>query len=334
MKVKPPFIIAEAAQGFEGSQLLAALLVKAAASAKADAIKFQLVYADEIATSNYNYYKLFKKLELKNKVWKVIASDARKAKLQIYFDIFGERSLSTAINVGASGLKIHATDFYNDGLLKLSLRSNKKLLVSCSGITKLELEDLFKRHPSILNPKVTFLHGFQAEPTPIAANNLQRLDTLRKMCHPAGVGFMDHSHGGKTEGLDLSLLALSVKIKVIEKHITLDRNLKLEDYVSGLSPEKFRTFVQKIRKYTTALGSPIMSPRKIEAKYRSRSAKIVIAAKNLYKNQQINLDDIKLLRTKNQETYKAIYNPKTLYNKKLARSILKNRPIEENDVKK
>ncbi|NCV89142.1 MAG: hypothetical protein EBW19_02930, partial [Betaproteobacteria bacterium] len=40
-------IIAEAAQGFEGDPLLARLLVRAAARAGADAVKFQLVYADE-----------------------------------------------------------------------------------------------------------------------------------------------------------------------------------------------------------------------------------------------------------------------------------------------
>ena len=43
-------IIAELAQGFEGRPEQARLLIKAAASAGADAAKYQLVYADELAT--------------------------------------------------------------------------------------------------------------------------------------------------------------------------------------------------------------------------------------------------------------------------------------------
>ena len=55
MKVE---IIAEMAQGFEGSFNQAKLLVKAAASAGANAVKFQLVYADELATNDYLHYNL------------------------------------------------------------------------------------------------------------------------------------------------------------------------------------------------------------------------------------------------------------------------------------
>ena len=71
-------IIAEAAQGFEGDPLLARLLVRAAARAGADAVKFQLVYADEIATPSYKYYDLFKKLEMPAACWKDVAGETKK----------------------------------------------------------------------------------------------------------------------------------------------------------------------------------------------------------------------------------------------------------------
>ena len=57
-------IIAEIAQGFEGNFEQSKLLIKAAAKAGADAVKFQLVYADELATVDYQYYSLFKELEM------------------------------------------------------------------------------------------------------------------------------------------------------------------------------------------------------------------------------------------------------------------------------
>ena len=61
---QPITVIAEAAQGFEGDPFVARLLVKAAAAGHADMVKFQLVYADELATPEYAYYGLFKQLEM------------------------------------------------------------------------------------------------------------------------------------------------------------------------------------------------------------------------------------------------------------------------------
>ena len=49
-------IIAEVAQGFEGSFHQSKLLIKAAAKSGANSVKFQLVYADELATHSYEYF--------------------------------------------------------------------------------------------------------------------------------------------------------------------------------------------------------------------------------------------------------------------------------------
>ena len=62
-------IIAEIAQGFEGNFEQSKLLIKAAAKAGADAVKFQLVYANELATADYKYYSLFKELEMSISQW-------------------------------------------------------------------------------------------------------------------------------------------------------------------------------------------------------------------------------------------------------------------------
>ena len=62
-------IIAEIAQGYEGNPKLAELLVKGAIVAKADAVKIQLVFADELCVPTYPHYDLFKSLEMDEEVW-------------------------------------------------------------------------------------------------------------------------------------------------------------------------------------------------------------------------------------------------------------------------
>ena len=109
--LQPVEIIAEAAQGFEGSPALARLLVRAATAGGADAIKFQLVYADELATPAYAYYALFRQLEMASTDWAAVVKDAVDSGLRVAFDVFGPRSLDLALELGAAAVKIHASDF-------------------------------------------------------------------------------------------------------------------------------------------------------------------------------------------------------------------------------
>ena len=84
-------IIAEIAQGFEGNFTQSKLLISAAAKSGADAVKFQLVYADELATADYQYYSLFKNLEMSEMQWKDLSDYAISLGSKLIVDVFGEK---------------------------------------------------------------------------------------------------------------------------------------------------------------------------------------------------------------------------------------------------
>ena len=109
-------IIAEIAQGFEGSEKLTQLLTKGAIASNADAVKFQLVYADELATPDYEHYELFKDLEMDKSIWIDVCNQIHNSGKKVYFDVFGLTSLNLAKEVGADGVKISTTEFYNSAL--------------------------------------------------------------------------------------------------------------------------------------------------------------------------------------------------------------------------
>ena len=170
MKLK---IIAELAQGFEGNFEQAKLLIKAASSSGADIAKFQLVYADELATSDYKYYSLFKKLEMRDKDWRDLVLFSKENKIELYFDIFGKKSLDLCEKIGVTGIKLHGTDISNEGLLDIVSKSNIKHVLLGAGGAHF---DEIKLALSILNnKKVTILLGFQSYPTPTADNHINRV---------------------------------------------------------------------------------------------------------------------------------------------------------------
>lgn len=301
-------IIAEVAQGFEGKIDQAKLLAKGAIAAKADAVKFQLVYADELATPDYQYYSLFKNLELKDQDWIDLVGIVKKENLNFYFDVFGPRSLELAKKTGADGVKISTTEFYNETLISNALKNFKKVYISIGGIPIEDIQQLIDREQIKPHAQVTFMYGFQSEPTPLEENNLSRLESLRRRFEGHEFGFMDHSLGGEAEeGLLLPIMALSTGISAIEKHITLDYELQIEDYISALSPTRFSELVRLIRKMEVSLGSPKLVLTDREREYANKATKVVVATNDLSANTVLKLSDLTLKRVGSSDSSKMTF---------------------------
>jgi sialic acid synthase SpsE len=320
-------LIAEIAQGYEGNPKLAELLVKGAIVADADAIKIQLIFADELCVPTYPYYDLFKSLEMDEDVWIKLVNGVHKAGKRIYFDIYGDHSLSLAQKLGADGVKISTTDFYNTPLFKKAAASFNTLFISIGGVPIEDIEAMLKRCP--LPKRVTLMHGFQAEPTETADNNLQRITTLRARFPQAEIGFMDHSKGSEQEAFHLPLVALGLGVSCIEKHITLDYSLEIEDYISALSVDRFAEFVSMIRAIEPALGSPELSLTDKEIEYKNRAGKVLVATRALSKGDCITEDDIAMKRVNTTGSTNYYRQTAAVIGKVLLEPLNENCPLEQ-----
>lgn len=292
----PIEIIAEVAQGYEGDPTLARLLARGAVYSGADAVKFQLVYADEIATPDYQYYQLFQSLEMPEAAWKGVVEETKTAGVRLYFDVFGEKSLRQAVSFGADGVKIHSTDFFNTRLICLAFDLMPSIFISIGGISLEEIEEFIRSHQIQTKQDLYLMYGFQAEPTPIEFNNLSRLAELKKRFYQYKFGFMDHTDGSSEDAMSLALMVIPLGIECIEKHISLDRILKLEDYVSALSPGDFRLFIQRIRNAEKAIGIKNLDLTVLEEEYRKKVMKVVVARVNLKQGDRITPESICLKR--------------------------------------
>lgn len=292
----PVEIIAEVAQGYEGRPDLAQSLARAAIRAAADAVKFQLVYADELATPDYQHYALFRQLEMPEDAWQRVAREVKQAGLRLYFDVFGERSLRQAEALAADGAKIHSADFFHARLVRRALGSMPRVFVSLGGIAIEELEEFLRIHRIAPGAPVYFMYGFQADPTPTESNHLYRLRALRVRFPGCRFGFMDHADGATDEAMTLALLALPLGIECLEKHLSLDRALQLEDYLSALPPEQFRAFVQRVRRLEPALGTDRLELTPAEREYRRKAMKVVVAARSLKQGEVVTSEALCLKR--------------------------------------
>jgi N,N'-diacetyllegionaminate synthase len=292
---RPITVIAEAAQGFEGDPRLARLLVRAAKAGGADIVKFQLVFADELATSDYPYYGLFKGLEMPADAWRTVAEDAAAAGLGVVFDVFGERSLDLALRVGASGVKLHATDFFNRALVDAVFARAPHVYLSLGGIEYADVAKLLASHSADAG-RVTLMFGFQGEPTAVEQNHIARLGAVRSAFPDVRLGFMDHADGGSDEAGWLGVLALGYGVSVIEKHVTLDRALELEDWVSALDASGFARYTARLRTAARALGDPTFDLSPPEREYGCRAVKAVVAGRAIDAGAVLGAADLVALR--------------------------------------
>ena len=323
-------IIAEVAQGYEGDKKIADLLLKGAIKTGADIVKFQLIYADEISSKKYEYFKFFKSLEMDYSVWFSLVKKAKKHKIKFYFDIFGKKSLKIAKKLKVDGVKITTTDFYNYNLIEEALNNFKTVILSVAGCSILDIQN----HLSKIKKKnnIVLMYGFQSEPTKISDNNILRLNVLKNNFKNNSIGFMDHTDGSSKYAKYIPFASLSTGISYLEKHITLDYNLKLEDSVSALSIDKFHEFVEEFREVEKSLGKNKIIISKKEKIYKNIAAKNVILNKNLKKNTKLKLEHLSLIRVVNDKKNSFVKNPEILINKILNKSLKKNSPIKLKDI--
>ena len=171
-------IVAEIAQGFEGDSVKSSLLLKSAANAGADAAKFQMVYADELATEDYKFHALFQSLEMDDRVWKDLFQQSIDSGIELQVDIFGLTSLEKSVDLGIKTVKIHPTDVSNVSLLtNLAESPIRKVLLGVGGAHSSEIEQALAQ---LVNKQVVLLLGFQGYPTETQANQLARIPLFAK----------------------------------------------------------------------------------------------------------------------------------------------------------
>ena len=327
-------VIAELAQGFEGSLEQAKLMVKAAAKAGADAAKFQLVFADELATPDYEYYKLFSKLEMSYDEWYSLKIYCDHFNIELIFDVFGKVGLSLAESIGVKSVKVHATDINNIGFLKeLANSSIYRIMLGGGGAYAAEIKIAID---ILYNKKIILFHGFQGYPTAIEENQISRIKVWKKTFaeYPElSFGFSDHVDPNSPLSIALPAFAIGQGAMILEKHLTLGACMELEDHESAMNPDQFKIFAENIRNISIAYGKSDSTNdfgmSKAEAQYRLNIRRHVVVTEDITSGHVIKPSDVVLKRTSNLNPHTDL---QTVYNKTASRTLIKNTPINMEDI--
>lgn len=295
---KNGYIIGEIACGHEGSLIKLMQLIKCVADAGAQIVKFQIFTPEERAAKDHPEWEIFNKFTLKQDDWVRAAKEAHRLGLLIFADIFGEKSLAIAKKIGVDGFKIHSEDLLNTFFIRKVAQENKILMIGVGGAHRIEIYQLlnYLKENNLLK-NILLATGVQTFPTPLDAHSLDEISDLIAKYSSYGikVAFSDHISGDLEEAKIVPLMALAKGAAVIEKHVTINRDDKWEDYQSALSADNFKHFVEIVKKTAPLLGQ-IGQLNPFEIKYRKMFKKTPVATKDLNLGNSIKPDDIEFVK--------------------------------------
>lgn len=312
--MKKVHIIAEMAWGHDGSLTQAIDIMKTAKNSGADSISIHITNLEETMVKHYgsgkgkvssgreefDIYKYLEKINLSNEDWKKFKAETLNNDIKLVVmpnDLsslnFAEEELNPDYYV------VSAACFVEEDFLREVARKKRPTIFRIGGAYLGEIEKAVFIFREENNQDIILLHGFQNYPTDIKETNLAQLKILKEIFN-CEVGLADHLDGGTSFAKVLPVLALPYGATYIEKHITLNRDDKSEDFESALNPSDFKEMVEYIRHAELAIGKSYIDQLSESAvNYRKVSRKKIVAKFDLKKGEVIYKDKLTFKRTDN-----------------------------------
>ncbi len=300
------FIIAEAGVNHNGSIEIAKKLIDVASMSGVDAVKFQTFKAKKLVTKNTpkaryqientnnveTQFDMIRKLELDFEAHKELISYCRTKNIIFLSTPFDRNSVDLLKDIGLEIFKIPSGEITNLPYLRHIGKLKKKIIMS-TGMSDIgEIEDALDILICAGTKKsdITVLHANTMYPTPMEDVNLKAMLTIGKTFN-ISYGYSDH-----TLGFEVDVAAVALGASCIEKHFTLDKNMKGPDHKSSLEPDELKAMVRAVRNIEIALGSSIKKPSKSEKSNIEIVRKSIVARTEIKKGDAFSIKNLSVKR--------------------------------------
>ena len=340
MRNSIPYIIAEAGVNHNGDINLAKELIDVAYESGADAVKFQtwkpgeltgefsfkVNYLEKHTPESESRFELSKKLCLSYDEFRELKLYCDKVGIQFLSTPDGFESLNFLVDeLDIPIIKIGSTELNHILFLEAVGKKNRPVILS-TGLGTLEEVHLAVnalRRGGGKDLPITILQCTSEYPAPPDEMNINVIKTFLKTFN-LPVGLSDHSFG-----LEAAIAAVTLGSSVVEKHFTLDREMKGPDHAASLTPIELKEFVSVLRRVKIMLGDGIKVPTKTEIKNIEGIRRSVVANTNLKAGSILQMKD---LICKRPGTGISPAEIQLLVGSKLKRDFIKDEPITWEDI--
>ena len=311
-QLKETYLIAEIGNNHNGSIKLAKKMILSAKNNGADCVKFQTFSQESLFTKKFLEKNLSLKKDLEKYIlqlsdFKLLKKFSDKNNIDFAATPFSKNEVDYLIDeLKVKFVKIASMDINNYPLIEYISKKKIPVILSTGFGNKKEIVsaiNILKKNKT----KYIILHCVSEYPPNNKSLNLNRISYLMKTFN-VPIGFSDH-----TCGTDIPFAAISLGIKVLEKHFTLNKKMKGWDHSISMNPDELMKISNFKNKISEAMGKDyiyrVESQKKANAFRRS-----IVAAKTIAKGSKISLEDLDFKRPGNglpPKEWKQIIGKKT-----------------------
>lgn len=254
-------VIAEAGVNHNGNMELAKRMVQSAKEAGADYIKFQTFISDNLVTQkaeqaeyqkkaqkDISQLEMLKKLELTQKNFIELSEYCKRIGIGFLSTPFDLESIEFLKTISMDYWKIPSGEITNYPYLDKIAKDKRNIILSIGMSTIEEVDAALDILENYNKKQIAILHCNTEYPTPYEDVNLNVIPMLKER-YPYIIGYSDH-----TLGIEVSIAAVAMGAKVIEKHFTLDRKMEGPDHKASLEPDELSNMIKSIRNIEKAMG--------------------------------------------------------------------------------
>ncbi|MEM7285169.1 MAG: N-acetylneuraminate synthase family protein [Actinomycetota bacterium] len=257
----PVYVIGEIGINHNGDLDIAKQLIRVAADAGCDAVKFQkrtpeiCVPADQQSVERETPWGTMTYLEYRHRVefgkddYAEIGELAGELGLQWFASPWDVPSVDFLETFDPPCHKVASASLTDDELLEHLAATGRPIMIS-TGMSTLDQIDHAVR--VLGDAQIAMAHATSTYPCPPEELNLRMIGTLQDRYPSIPVGYSGHERG-----LQATLAAVSLGATFVERHITLDRTMWGSDHAASLEPGGLDRLVRDIRVIEAAMGDGV-----------------------------------------------------------------------------
>jgi len=296
--------VAEIGLNHNGSVDAARDMIRAAARAGADAVKFQ-TFVPELLVSpfaadllregkegrgDWGAVEFFRRCVLTAHAYRELNATANDEGVVFFSSVFDIPSLELLESLGVKLYKIASSEVTNHPLIAAVANTGKPAILSTGMASEKEIQaavSVFRRHS---RAELVLLHCVSIYPLPPHEANMARIPALaRRFGLP--VGFSDHTRDPFT-----AAIAAAFGARLFEKHFTIDKLHECPDKEISCTPDEFSRMVELAEKAIVMAGSGAIDYGAAEAETARASRRSLFARRSIPRGSILGIDDCVTLR--------------------------------------
>ena len=159
------------------------------------------------------------------------------------------KTLTLLDMVKVDKIKVASRDLTNIPLLEAIAKRSEDVILSTGMASKSDLHNTIKIFEKAGKTNISILHCLSQYPSEYTKLNLVTIQWLKDHYPSYTIGYSDHSLG-----THIPVAAVAMGAKIIEKHVTLDINMKGSDHKGSADMVTFHNMVHDIRSLEFSLG--------------------------------------------------------------------------------